>query len=264
MSTSATPTRQLINVNGNSLSEIVIGEGLPILMLHGWGASADLMLPLAKSLAPLGYQCLIPDLPGFGESAPPPEAWDTIQYAELMLAYLDAHSIQRAFLIGHSFGGRISLVLGADHADRVVKMGLFNSAGIPPRRSLSSRVRLTLYKAGRDWLAALGAKSISERLRSWYGNRYGSTDYQTAGALKETFLKVVNGDLSSYASRVSVPTLLLWGENDADTPLWQAETLKKLIPDAGLITFPDAGHYSYLEKPADSVRILHYFFSHDS
>ncbi len=257
-------TRQLMNVNGLSLAEIVIGTGTPLLMLHGWGASADLMLPLAKSLAPHGYQCLIPDLPGFGESAPPPEAWDTRLYAELMLAYLDAHSIERALLIGHSFGGRISLILGADYADRVMKMALFNSAGVPPRRSLSSRARLKLYKTGRDWLAAFGAKALSERLRAWYGARYGSADYQSAGALKETFLKVVNSDLRPYAERVSVPTLLLWGEKDADTPLWQGETLQKLIPDAGLITFPDAGHFSYLEKPADSVRILDYFFTHDS
>lgn len=264
MSQPNAPMRQLINVNGITLSELVIGQGEPVLMLHGWGANAELMLPLAKVLAPHGYQCIIPDLSGFGESAPPPQTWDMQDYAELVVRYLDAHVIERAYVIGHSFGGRISLILGADHADRVIKMALFDSAGVPPRRSLSSQIRLSGYKGVRDLLYLVRLRSLADRLRTWYSNRYGSADYQAAGALRETFVKVVNEDLRPFASRVSVPTLLLWGENDTDTPLWQGETLKKLIPDSGLVTLSGAGHYSYLEKTADSVRILHYFFTHNT
>jgi pimeloyl-ACP methyl ester carboxylesterase len=74
---------------------------------------------------------------------------------------------------------------------------------------------------------------------------------------------VVNEDLLPYAARVTVPTLLFWGDQDKDTPLWQGELLEKTIPDAGLIVHKGAGHYSYLDRLADTVRVMDYFFKSD-
>ncbi|MCL4252654.1 MAG: alpha/beta hydrolase, partial [Anaerolineae bacterium] len=74
---------------------------------------------------------------------------------------------------------------------------------------------------------------------------------------RETFLRVVNQDLSDYAKRIQAPTLLIWGENDQDTPLWQAKQLENLIPDAGLVVYPRAGHYSYLEHPDQTAQAMH-------
>lgn len=235
-------------------------ELLPVLALHGWGADSSLMAPVAERLAPLGCQVYAPDLPGFGASSPPLTAWDVHQYVDFVLAYLDHLQLERVNLIGHSFGGRLGLVLAADHADRIGRMALADSAGVPPRQSTSSQLRLRTYKAVRDTLYRIGARSLADGLRAWYGRRYGSADYQQAGVLRETFLKVVNEDLRPYAARVQVPTLLFWGENDQDTPLWQGQVLENLIPDAGLIIYPGAGHYSYVEHLAEFVRVVDHFF----
>ncbi len=237
--------------------------GTPVLLLHGWGASSALMQPVASRLAARGWRTITPDLPGFGASGLPPAVWGVPEYARWALALLDALQVPSAHLIGHSFGGRISLMLGAEHAARIGRIVLVDSAGIPPRRQLAGQIRLRTYKAARAALERLGQRGRADALRAWYGRRYGSSDYQSAGPLREVFVRVVNHDLSEIATRVQRPTLLVWGERDEDTPLWQGRALEQRIPDSGLVVLEGAGHYSYLEQPDRFVTIVDHFYTHD-
>jgi len=82
--------------------------------------------------------------------------------------------------------------------------------------------------------------------------------------MRQTFVKVVNEDLRPFAMRVKCSTLLFWGDQDEDTPLWQGRALEKLIPDAGLIVYKGAGHYSYLERLSETVKTVDYFFKQES
>ncbi|MFW5691372.1 MAG: alpha/beta fold hydrolase, partial [Chloroflexota bacterium] len=237
------------------------GEGPPVLLLHGWGAEIALVWPLAQRLIPLGYRVYAPDLPGFGETAEPPQPWSVYDYAQFVVTYMDYHSLGRAHMFGHSFGGRLGLILGAEHPDRLISMALADAAGLRKPPPLTARARLRLYKGVRDGLKAAGLGSLSDRLRGWYNHRYGSSDFNaTTGIMRETFVQVVNEDLRDHARRVAVPVLLIWGDADADTPLWQAQELERLIPDAGLMTYPGAGHYSYLEHPVQTARAMHALF----
>lgn len=237
------------------------GTARPVLMLHGWGASLKLMQPLGERLAALGYGVFIPDMPGFGESDPPPVAWTVPDYAKFVVAYMDAHELAQVYLFGHSFGGRLGLVLGADYPDRIVRMALADAAGVPEKKVPTADIRLRGYKAIRDGLYKVGAKVLADDLRQRYNARYGSTDFQAAsGVMRETFVKVVNQDLRPYAKRVQPSTLLFWGDKDEDTPLWQGRELESLIPDAGLIVYEGAGHYSYLERLSETVKTVDYFF----
>jgi pimeloyl-ACP methyl ester carboxylesterase len=258
-----TNSRQALMVDGIRISAYSVGEGAPVLVLHGWGVDSTAMQPLADGLAKRGFRVYALDAPGFGASDSPPTAWSVFDYARFMIAFLDTYNLDSVFVIGHSFGGRLGLILGSDYASRVRKMTLIDSAGVPPRRSLSSQIRLTTYRFIRDRLNSVGAKQLSQRLQTAYAQRYGSADYKSAGVLRETFVKIVNQDLRAHAARVRVPTLLLWGEHDDDTPLWQAKILENLIPDAGLVTFPGAGHYSYLEHLHETIHIIEHFFTHD-
>ena len=124
------PESGRIVINGISIRECIIGDGAPVLMLHGWGASVELLEPLASRLSRYGYRSYCFDLPGFGESDEPPAPFSVFDYASFCLAYMEHHALATAHCFGHSLGGRIGLILGADHGSRIRKLALSNSAGI--------------------------------------------------------------------------------------------------------------------------------------
>ena len=254
------PALQYSTINGLRCAWIVAGTGPALLLLHGWGASLELMWPLAEQLAIAGFRVYAPDLPGFGASEAPPSAWSVRDYANFVLEFLDEQELQQVDLGGHSFGGRISLMLGAESAQRIRKMLLFNAAGLRRQQPLLARSRLKLYQTARSMLRGLQLAAVSEVLGEWYHRRYASADYRAAqGVMRPTFVRVVSEDLRPYALRVGPPTLLFWGDLDVETPLWMGKALEAAIPDAGLIVWEGAGHYSYLDRIADTARVVSHF-----
>lgn len=227
-----------------------MGDGAPVLMIHGWGASIELLQPLADRLSRLGYQCHLFDLPGFGESDEPPAPFSIFDYAEFCLAYLDHRQLRDVHYFGHSLGGRIGLILGSDHSNRIRNLVLSNSAGVKMEAAPHTRLRLDAYKSFRRSLERIGARAAADSLRGIYNRRFGSDDYQNASpVMRQTLINVVNEDLLDQAKRVAIPTILFWGDNDRETPLWMGEKLEAAIPDAALIVQRDAGHYAYLDAP---------------
>ncbi len=254
--------REVIQVAGQAVSHAVMGTGAPIVLLHGWGANLTLMWPLAQRLASLGYRVYVPDLPGFGDTPAPPQAWTVFDYVTFVLEYLDAQNLDRVHLFGHSFGGRLGLVLGAEHSGRIGKMALANAAGIRSNPPVMNRIRLNIYKSVRNALQYIKLTKVAETLQSAYNQRYGSADFNAvSGVMRQTFVNVVNQDLRDYARQVAVSTLLIWGDKDQDTPLQQGRELEQLIPDAGLVVYAGAGHYSYLENPHQTAQAMHALFS---
>jgi len=258
------PAITFTTIQGIHTAEAIIGEGKPLVMLHGWGANLSLVTPLAEILAPMGYKCYVPDMPGFGQTSVPDVSWSVHEYVKWVIDYMDTHELDQVYLFGHSFGGRLGLVLGAEHGNRIIKMVLADAAGIRPKPSTSGQWRLKTYRLALNSLKAVGLKPQAEQLRNWYSERYGSADYKAAkGMMRETFVKVVNEDLLPFAARVKPSTLLFWGDQDDETPLWQGQLLEETIPDAGLVVWEGAGHYSYLERAADTARVMDHFFSQE-
>lgn len=250
-----------ISLNNIKVAEHIIGDGVPILFLHGWGANIGLLIPLAERLAKLGYRCYMLDLLGFGQSDDPPQAWTVYDYTNFIINYMDYHQLERVYLFGHSFGGRLGLILSSQHSHRIQKMTLSDSAGIKPNAPFWSSLRLNSYKAIRDMLYKVGLSSLADTLRTQYNQRYSSSDFQeVSGVMRQTFINVVNEDLLPLASQVKVSTLLFWGDKDDDTPLWMGQKLEQEIPDAGLVIHEGAGHYAYLEKVDETARVMDYFF----
>jgi pimeloyl-ACP methyl ester carboxylesterase len=250
-----------ITLNGIEIAERVEGEGEALLLLHGWGANIGLIWPLAEAMIKHGYRCYALDMPGFGKSPEPPQTWTVYDYAKLIVAYMDAHKLEQVYLFGHSFGGRLGLILGAEHGNRIKKMALSDAAGIREKEAFWPAFRLKSYKALRDSMVKIGLKGLSETLRTAYNKRYGSADFQAvSGIMRQTMVNVITEDLLTYAARVQPSTILFWGSKDEDTPLWMGQTLEKTIPDAGLIIHEGAGHYAYLERLVDTVRVMDYFF----
>ena len=230
---------------------------LPIVILHGWGAHIEAVGPILTALE--GASELIAlDLPGFGESEPPEQAWDVDSYARFMIHFFDELGVDRAHLIGHSYGGRVSIVLAADEPERIGRLVLVDSAGIPPKRGLRYRRRVAVAKLGR-LIAKVGGgpgRTLQERMRE----RVGSRDYLEASeAMRGTFRAAIAADLSDRLPRIGAPTLLVWGDQDEETPIWMARRMEELIPDAGLVELEGAGHYSYADAPVQFRAVARQF-----
>jgi pimeloyl-ACP methyl ester carboxylesterase len=98
-------------------------------------------------------------------------------------------------------------------------------------------------------------------MRDRWHRALGAEDYANAGPLRGTFVKVVNHDLRDRLPEIQAPTLLLWGADDDATPVGDGETMARLIPHARLVVLPGAGHYSYLDRPAEACAALDEFLA---
>ena len=182
------------------------------------------------------------DLPGFGQSSLPPIAWGSAEYAQLTVKVMDDFKLDRPHLLGHSFGGQVSLRLAATHAERVGKLVLVCSAGIRTRRTLAARLKRSAAGLGR-WLAAHGGRA-GEKVRQAIYRRIQSQDYASAGPLRPTLVKVVNEDLRELLPRINLPTLLVWGEHDRDVPLAAAQVMEAADSQGGIGRFGERRTFS--------------------
>lgn len=240
-------------------SVTVRGDGAPLLLLHGWGTSAELFAPLFDALQ-RGRRLIAPDLPGFGGTPPPSSPWSVHDYARWTTALLDRLGVERCDVIGHSNGGRIGIVIAAEQPDRVHRLVLTASAGIRPRHGPRYRLRVATYKALRRAERSLLLPHQAREAARRRADRRGSSDYRAAsGTMRATLVRLVNEDLRPLLPRVAAPTLLVWGDHDTETPLDDARVMERLIPDAGLAVFEGAGHYAYLEQAARFCRVIDVF-----
>ncbi len=242
------------------------GEGKPLVILHGWGSSSRVMMPVAKQLAHL-RTCYVLDLPGFGATPQPNRSWSIDDYADLIQNFIERQFEQPVDLLVHSFGGRIALKLcarpfGQSHIDRVLITG---GAGMKPRRSFRFYLRkytAKLLKAPFLLLPPRPRKRALEWLRStsaW--KALGSGEYsQLSGVMRETFVKSVTEFLEPCLPDIPHEVLLLWGRDDDATPLYQAERMEKGIGNAALVVIDNAGHYAFLDRPKHFASIAEAFF----
>ncbi len=243
---------QNTEINGLNISYQVAGEGDVVLLLHGWGGEAASFQPVFQWLVQ-SHRVYALDLPGFGKSQMPPTGWSTSDYARFVAAFLEKFCIPKAHLIGHSFGGRISIILSAEYPEKVDKLILIDSAGIKPPRSAKYYFRVSIAKIGK-LLRRFG--KYGNYLANTVLQHTGSKDYQEAGNMRATLVKIVNQDLRPLLPRIAASTLLVWGENDQDTPVSFGQIMEKEIPDAGLVVLKEAGHFSYLDQLPKFCRIV--------
>lgn len=248
---------QSITLKGLAIHYRDVGEGKPIVLLHGWGSRMSVFSQLERFLAP-NFRVLSLDLPGFGGSEKPHELWALNDYVALVQAFFDHFGLDRPWVLGHSFGGRIAIVLGAKGL--ASKLVLAGAAGVKPRRPLSYYLKVYSYKLAKQILRVLpesSRESCLNRLRQGAG----SADYRNADpVMRGILVKVVNEDLTGLLPDIKVPTLLIWGEHDDATPLYQAKIMEKAIADSGLVVLKKAGHYCFMDKPHEFNLIADHFF----
>lgn len=233
-------------------------DGQPVVLMHGWGCDHTTVRSIAALLESKMHVYNI-DLPGHGKSDEPPTAWGVDEFTDLIEKFCKANKIDDPTLIGHSFGGRISLLMASRNP--ISRMVLVDGAGIKPRRKLKYYVKVYSFKTAKKLLPlVLGKKKGSQMIESWRG-KSGSADYRNSTpVMRAVMSRCVNQDLKHVMPSIKASTLLIWGEDDTATPISDARYMEKHIPDAGLVSFAGAGHYSFLDNPQGFKAVMKSFF----
>ena len=223
-------------------------SGKNIVLLHGWGQNIEMMDPIGKRLQKDFYITII-DLPGFGKSSEPTYGYTVYDYFEIVDGLLRKLKIKNPIMIGHSFGGRISIIYAAKKG--VEKLVLLAS---PFKRS----VKKNTFKI--KLLKFLKKVPVVKELESYMKTKIGSRDYRNATPIMRLILvNTVNEDLTEYLKQIESPTLLIWGDLDTEAPLEDAKYAETIMKDAGLIIYQGATHYAYLERINEVINVLNVF-----
>lgn len=251
-----------IEIDGLNINYEIYGQGEPLLILHGWGGCIDSMTPITNFLKDK-YKVIVIDFLGHGKSDYPKTAIGVLEYALITKKFLDRLKIDKLYLIGHSFGGRIGIILSSKYPNLIEKMILVDSGGIKPKKKLKNQVKIYTYKFIKQFLKIVLFNSKTyEKIMIKLRTKAGSKDYKDLPeSMKATFIKIVNEDLQKYLKNIKTPTLIVWGENDKDTPIYMAEKIKQGISDSGIVLLKDAGHFSYLDKSYEFNIIANNFLS---
>lgn len=230
------------------------GTGRVILLLHGWKDSLATFDALVPYLAE-NFRVVRLDLPGFGATQFPQSNWNLESYAQFVEAFIAKLQLDVYALVGHSFGGRIAIKGVSEKKILPKKLILIASAGIITQKTIAKRIIRFATKIGNMVFfvppLSFFKTSVRKRLYALLGS-----DYETAGALQPIFLNVIDEDLQKAASTIKIPTLLIWGQKDTQTPLAYADTFNKSIIDSKLEVIPDGTHFVHREFPD---MVLHKF-----
>jgi len=203
-----------------------------LILLHGWGGNTKSLRPLAEMIAPHDKTILI-DLPGFGESNNPPKTWGIEEYTKCVGEFIKKMGFKDVVLVGHSFGATIALCLASEHYTNIKKVILC----APSYRRAQKPTQSNLYSF---------AKPIFEKFplikRVVYKVFYPNSDLMRFPHLQENFKKIIHDDCSEKAKLVKIPTLILWGSEDNQTPVSDAHALHSLIPHSEIEIYPGHTH----------------------
>jgi 2-hydroxy-6-oxonona-2,4-dienedioate hydrolase len=213
----------------------------PLVLVHGVAVSSRNMAPSAEAFAP-HLPVHSPDLPGHGRSDDADHVLDAPELADALAAWMEASGLERACLLGNSFGCQVAAEVAARHPDRVERLVLQGPTTDPQARSYPRQI-------GR-WVR-------NGRLEGSTQSEVTMKDWRDAGAgvLLRTFRHCVRHRIEDVLPRVGAPTLVVRGERDPIVPQRWAEEATALLPDGRLVVLPGASHTITNIRPFDMVRI---------
>ena len=248
-----------ILVNNQLIEYIDEGFGKVLVMLHGWGSDYKTFDELANHLVKK-FRVIRFDFPGFGQSPNPSENWSVGDYAKLTDDLIKKLKIDNIYaIIAHSFGGRIVIKgnsLGLLKSDKLIFIGV---AGVKPKQHFKNTSYKLIAKTGKIITSLPLINKFQPLLRKKLYKSAGNEDYLNAGNMSKIFLNVINEDLLPEVSKIKEPTLLIWGENDTETPISDAKLIAKALQNSKLVIFPNTGHFVYKEAYDNVIKELDKF-----
>lgn len=229
------------------IHSLVFGEkGTSLVFLHGWQQNSRSFLPLVNFLYQ-NYRLYFLDLPGFGRSEIPPSSFTSFDYAMEVINWIEKKKLKKIVLIGHSFGGKIASLVCIKKPQLVAKLVLIDSAGISHPKKYYPLLKIIPKKI---------LKIVPEKFKVLISGK----DYKEAGSLLPIFKTVVKENIRSLFSNLNVPTLIIWGENDRETPLEDGKIMQKAIKKSTLTVVKD-GHFPFWENPQKISSLIENFIT---
>lgn len=241
----------IYNLNIQYFQSEKIDKSNALVFLHGWGSCS---MHFRKTLEKCENFIAV-DLPGFGDSEAPKTTWALDGYVSFIKEFLKKLNIENPIIAGHSFGGSIGIKYCSDE-NKCKKLILIGSAGIRRTQSTKKYGFFILAKIFGTLLSLPLLGNLKNTTRKYFYKVIGAEDYINAGTLTETYRKVISEDLTNDLKKINIPTILIWGENDKDTPLRDGKLIQKLINNSQLFVVPNAKHYVFLDNEKEFNEIF--------
>ncbi|MDJ0818260.1 MAG: alpha/beta fold hydrolase [Desulfobacterales bacterium] len=261
---------KFISVNSQNIRYVDAGSGLPLVFIHGFGAS---IFSWRKNLEPLSeyHRVCAPDLPGFGYSDKPLDADYSIDaYADFMIQFMDRLKIEKAVLVGHSLGGGIALLTSLKYPARVLALVLLDAEAYPITPPLMLKiaklpgVRSVVHRAIGEWVVRVSLQRsfhdpsfITEPLIEEYYRPFLTENGKAAPirVLQAMDFEKLQ-ELPERYRNITKKTLIIWGREDQISGIHLARKLKKDLPNSRLRIIPECGHLVQEEKPEEVNRAI--------
>lgn len=251
-------------VFGRKICYYDVGNGPPLVLVHGLGGDADQWAYSLETLSAT-HRVIALELLGFGRSDKPPITYRIAGFVEVLEGFLQALALERVSLLGHSLGGWIVATFALQFPQMVDKLILNDSVGIdsgwikpPIDMNISTRANMRQVLEFVFYNKSMVTEELVDLSYSLHLER---GDGATIRSVLQTF-PLPDEKLDSRIGGLKAPTLLLWGEQDALTPLPMARNFQRLISGSRLAVIPQCGHLPCLEKPAEFnqavMDFLHY------
>lgn len=254
----------MIDILGIPTNYIQRGEqGEHVLILHGWGTSAEKMMSVVNRLSKF-FRVTAVDFPAHGESGLPGRSWGVPEFAEWTEAVIKTLHLAGCHVVAHSFGGRVALYLMAKKPNLISKVVLAGSAGLIKEKNGRDKIKSLWYRCRRNMFMALQtfpfARGWAEKKLHALRNRYNSKDYQALDErMRSVFQRVIAYDSRTFLPQIQHQVLILWGEQDQETPMWMAEVFHHDIKNSRLAILP-GDHFAYMQYPdAFCDQVLDFF-----
>jgi len=235
-----------------------------IIILHGWGSQPQNWQKVAERIRKENYQVFIPYLPGFDENNPIKKPYTLADYSQWLLQFINQKKINQAILVGHSNGGRIAAYFCATNQDKVEKLILIGSAGIPAKNKIKTAIFQSASRFGKAFFKILNNKKIFNLGQKILYKLAGESDYLKASpVMRKTMINMLAADLTPQFSQIKCPTLIIWGKKDSYTPFWMGERIRQLIKNSQLKVI-DNGRHGLNFTHAEELSKLITKFVHDT
>jgi len=256
----------------------ISGTGIPIMLIHGLGASSIAWGDIPDRLAATGARVIVVDLPGHGQSSKQPGDYSLGALASALRDLLDHLDIARVHLVGHSLGGGVSLQFSYQFPERVQSIVLVSSGGLGVEAFTGLRAAaLPGSELAIRW--ALNDRTLAAA--SWAGRqlrRIGLTPHALSPGAIETaswladedrrtaFLSTLRSVVNVKGQRVSAleklhllngsSVLIIWGDSDPMIPMEHGVNAHGLLPGSRLVIFPGATHEPHVQDPQRFTELI--------